>query len=185
LENGYLFSTNTILGNENNLSEEQFSIDDKKSYKLKIMENEIFLFENGSIVYHFNKTTGIFEKLIDSSESMQYTPFYDRILFCNGNELWIFLVKDVQSPFFKTAGSLIHITRFSQKVEDLKWLNADYFTYSLDGKIWISEIDNRDTLNAFAISGIGGSKVFFNGNTKKLFVLNGDSLIESKNKIIP
>lgn len=185
LENGDVYTTNTIISSSNKITQTPFSIDKSSNYQLTVMESEVFLIENGKTVYHLNKTNGAFEKMFESSGEIKYTPFYDRILFASNNELLVYLVKDVQSPFFKPAGSLIYITRFSQKIDDIKWLNGDYFIYTINNKLWISEIDNRDNINAFEVDGISPLNIFFNGNIKKIFVLNGNSFMDSTNKIIP
>lgn len=169
----------------NHIYETPLDLDSAGSYQIKTIEGDVFIFEKGVGVYHFNKSSNAFEKIISSSQEITFDSYYDRILFTDGNELWLYLVKNVDSPFYKTAGTVIHITRLSQKIENVEWLNSDYFTYSLDGKIWISEIDNRDHINAFSIAGILGSKILFDGNTKKMFVLNGNTLMSSDNKIIP
>ncbi len=183
LENRDVYRTNILLNSSDKLTQALFAIDPNKNYKLVIMEGEVFLMEDNKTIYRLNG--GSFEKLLESGEEIKYTPYYDRILFSTGNELWVFLVKDVESPFYKKAGSKIFISRFSGKIGDIKWLNSDYFVYTLDGKLWISEVDNRDNINSFEVKSISASDIFFSGNAKKLFLLNGNSLMASENKLIP
>jgi hypothetical protein len=184
-ENGDVYTSNTIINSSTKITQSALPFLKSNTYKLTVMEGEVFLIENGRTAYHLNRTSGSFEKMFESSGEIKYTPFYDRILFASNNELLVYLVKDVQSPFFKPAGSLIYITRFSQKIDDIKWLNADYFIYTINNKLWISEIDNRDNINAFEVDGISPSKIYFNGNVKKIFVLDGTNFTGSNNKIIP
>lgn len=183
LENGLLYRDNLLLNINETLSKEPLETKNK-AYELVSMENEIFLIENKKTVYLFNKDTEIFDKKIEAKTELKYTPFYERILFAADNELWLLLLKETETPFFVKAYSTIFISRFSQNIGDIKWLNGDYFVYTLDNKVNISEIDNRDHINSFDIPQSEVSKIFFNGNTKKLFLLNKEELLVSDNKLM-
>ena len=183
LENGILYRDNLLLNINETLSKEAFKTTNN-TYELVVMENEIFLIENKKTAYLFNKETKIFDKKIEAKNELKYTPFYDRVLFAADNEFWLLLLKDTETPFFVKAYSTIFISRFSQNIGDIKWLNGDYFVYSLDGKVNISEIDNRDHINSFELPQLETSKIFFNGTTKKLFLLNAEELLISENKIM-
>jgi hypothetical protein len=183
LEKGILYRDNTTLNINETLSKEPFKT--TNNIELVSIENEIFLIENKKTVYLFNKETKVFDKKIEAKTELKYTPFYERILFAADNELWLLLLKEAETPFFTKAYSTLFISRFSQNIGDIKWLNGDYFVYTLDNKVNISEIDNRDHINSFSLPQSETSKIFFNGNTKKLFLLNREELLTSENKIIP
>jgi hypothetical protein len=183
LEKGILYRDNTTLNINETFSKEPFKT--TSNIELLSMENEIFLIENKKTVYLFNKETKIFDKKIEAKSELKYTPFYERILFAADNELWLLLLKDAETPFFAKAYSTIFISRFSQNIGDIKWLNGDYFVYTLDNKVNIGEIDNRDHINSFDLPQSETTKVFFNGNTKKLFLLNKEELLTSENRILP
>jgi hypothetical protein len=184
LEKGLLYRDNVLLNTNETLSKEPLETKGK-TYELVAMENEIFLIENKTTVYLFNKETKVFDKKIEAKTELKYTPFYERILFAADNELWLLLLKETETPFFVKAYSTVFISRFSQNIRDIKWLNGDYFVYTLNNKVNISEIDNRDHINSFELPQSGISKIFFNGNTKKLFLLNEEELIVSENKLLP
>ena len=183
LEKGLLSRDNLIINTNEVLSSKAIETADN-NYELAIIENEIFLIENKKIVYLFNKETKIFNKKVEAKTEIKYTPFYERILFAADNELWLLLLKDAETPFFAKAYSTIFISRFSQNINDIKWLNGDYFVYTLGTKVNISEIDNRDHINSFELPQSETSKIFFNGNTKKLFLLNDEELLVSEDKIM-
>ena len=183
LEEGNLTRTNIILNTSEVLSMEPFQINAKNQYKLVSMENEVFLIENGKTVYLFNKDKK-FEKLLEAQTQIKYTPYYDRILFVKDNELYLLLLKDTETPFFKKAYSLIFISKFSDNLGDVKWLNGDYFVYTLNNKLNISEIDNRDEINSFSLNQ-DASKIYFNGNTRKLFALDQNQFLVTENKVMP
>jgi hypothetical protein len=184
LENGLLYRDNLTLNINETLSSTPFKTIDS-TYELVTMEGEIFLIENKKVVYLFNKETKIFDKKIEAKTELKYTPFYERILFAVDNELWLLLLKDTETPFFTKAYSTIFISRFSQNINNIKWLNGDYFIYTLNNKVNISEIDNRDHINSFELPQTETTKIFFNGNTKKLFLLNKEELLVSENKLLP
>ncbi|MFA5431872.1 MAG: PEGA domain-containing protein [Candidatus Paceibacterota bacterium] len=184
LENGILYRDNLTLNTNETLSREPIKTTNN-TYELVAMENEIFLIENKKIVYLLNKETKIFDKKIEAKTELKYTPFYERILFAIDNELWLLLLKDTETPFFAKAYSTIFISRFSQTINNIKWLNGDYFIYTLDNKVNISEIDNRDHINYFELPQTNTTKIFFNGSTKKLFLLNNEELLISENKLLP
>jgi len=183
LEKGILYKDNLLLSSNETLSKKAITTTNN-SYELISMEGEIFLIENKKIAYLLNKETGTFDKKIEAKTELKYTPFYERILFVADNELSLLLLKDIETPFFKKAYSTIFISRFSQNINDIKWLNGDYFVYTLDNKVNISEIDNRDHINSFALPQTETSKIFFNGNSKKLFLLNKEELLVSENKVM-
>jgi hypothetical protein len=184
LENGEVVRTNILLNTTEKITAEPFKINTGNQYKLVSMENELFLIENGKTIYLLNKETKNFDKIIEAQSEIKYTPFYDRILFATDNELYLLLLKDTETPFFKKAYSVIFISRFSEKIGDIKWLNGDYFVYTLNDRVNISEIDNRDKINSFNLNK-DSSRIFFNGNTKKLFILDQNEFMVSENKVMP
>lgn len=184
LEDGILYKDNLLLNTNETLSKEAVQTAGN-TYELVIMENEVFLIENKKTAYLFNKETKAFDKKIEAKTELKYTPFYDRILFAADNELSLLLLKDAETPFFKKAYSIIFISRLSQNIGDIKWLNGDYFVYTVNSKPNISEIDNRDHINSFELPQSETSKIFFNGSTKKFFLLNKEELLESEIKILP
>jgi hypothetical protein len=184
LENGNIIRTNILLNTTEKMTDQPFKVNAKNAYELTVMEGELFLIENGKTVYLLNKETKSFDKIIEAQTEIKYTPFYDRVGFASDSELYLLLLKDTETPFFQKAYSVISIAQFQGKIGDIKWLNGDYFVYTLDDKLYISEIDNRDKINSFELDK-NSSKIFFNGNTKKLFILNQNEFMVSENKVMP
>jgi hypothetical protein len=89
------------------------------------------------------------------------------------------LLKDYESPFFKKAESFILLSTFPQKITDLVWVADDYFAAVINGKIKINEIDNRDKINSFELTGENYSKIWFDSNNKSLIVVKDSDLYES------
>jgi len=183
-EKGEVIRTNILLNTTETMTAEPFKVNASNQYELALIENDLFLIENKKIVYLLNKETKTFDKIIEGQSEVKYTPFYDRVLFATDNDFYLLLLKDTETPFFEKAYSVISISKTSEKIGDIKWLNGDYFVYTLNGKVNISEIDNRDKINSFSLDK-DSSKIFFNGNTKKLFILDQNEFMVSENKVMP
>jgi hypothetical protein len=158
--------------------------DKNSNYQIVFIEKELFIIEDNKNLYFLNKENNSFENKINAQSGLRYTPFFNKILFYDDNNIWLMPLKRYESPFFKDAYSIINIASFDKKIDIIKWLNGDYFVFTLDKKIYISEIDNRDNLNMFDLDKNNVSNLFFNGNTKKLYILNDDELLEIE-KLIP
>ena len=158
--------------------------DKNSNYQIVFIEKELFIIEDNKNLYFLNKENNSFENKINAQSGLRYTPFFNKILFYDDNNIWLMPLKRYESPFFKDAYSIINIASFDKKIDIIKWLNGDYFVFTLDKKIYISEIDNRDNLNIFDLDKNNVSNLFFDGNTKKLYILNDDELLETE-KLIP
>lgn len=183
LEGGDLVRTSIMLNSTDKLTKEPLAINKASLYEIVQMEGQMFVFENKKIAYMLKD--GLFEKVIESNEEIKYSPFYDKILFTDNNEIWLLLLKDADSPFFKKAGSKVFISRLSNKITDIKWLNGEYFVFSSNNKAYISETDNRDKTNSFEIPNINTSQILFDGNTRKLVILDNNNLSISEQRIVP
>lgn len=157
---------------------------ENSEYQIISIEEELFIIEDDQTLYILNKENKIFEEKIVANSKLEYTSFFNKIIFYTKNDIWLMLLKRYESPFFRDAYSVIHISSFEEKIDNVKWLNGDYFIFTLDNNVHISEIDNRDKLNMFNLKEGETTNIFFNGNSKKLFILNNDNFIELE-KIIP
>jgi len=157
---------------------------DNHNYQIIFIEKELFIIEDNKILYFFNRENNDFEIKIEGVKELKYTSFFNKILFYNENNIWLMPLKRYESPFFKDAYSIIRIANFDKKIENIKWLNGDYFVFTLNNEVHISEIDNRDRLNFFSINKNKTSNTFFNGNSKKLYILDNNDFLEIE-KLIP
>ena len=154
------------------------------NYQLFLIGNQLFILEDEKNLYFLDKENRTFEEKIKATSDLKYTSFFNKIIFYDENNIWLMLLKRIESPFFKDAYSVIKIGDFNKKIENIKWLNGSYFVFTLDKEIFISEIDNRDKLNMFSLNEFDVSNIFFNGNRNELFILNDDQFLKAE-KIIP
>lgn len=185
LEDGILIRTNIYLKTFETMTKEPFLFKKNITYDLKILEGRIFLTENNKAFYYYNGQTKSFEKVIESTQGeIKYKIWSDKIIFNNDNELWLMLLKDYESPFFKKSDSFIFLSRFSEKISDVAWIDDDYFATIIGGKIRISEIDIRDKINFFELKDQGYSNIWFNKSKKALISIKENKIYES-DKVIP
>jgi hypothetical protein len=176
---------NLLTTFKENISIEPIETNSKYTYGLFAYGGNVFLLENKKNIYWLNDKTKILKKIITADSEIKYYPQFDKILFTDGSEVWMFFLNDYESPFFVKANTLIPITKFLN-VDNLNWIGGDYFSFiDSKGKIEISEIDNRGgSVNYFQASDIDASELWFDRNAKSLYVLSGNTLSASP-KIIP
>ncbi|BFT94923.1 MAG: hypothetical protein MNSN_07870 [Minisyncoccus archaeiphilus] len=184
LEAGLLIRMNVYIKTKEILTKAVFDFKKGSDYKLHIIEGRIFLIEDGRVFYYYNNEAKGFEKVIESTKEVRYRSWSDKVVFVTGNEIWLMLLKDFESPFFRKADSFIFLSRFSEKIDDIAWIDDDYFAVIIGGKIRISEIDIRDRINFFELGEENHLKVWFSKDEKALLVLIGGNLSKST-KILP
>ena len=175
--NDFYFIENNLLvkmsnNKENILSEKEITI---KNYNLYIISGKLFAYDNNSL-YIFNDYKKEFDLFLRTTE-LSYDVLPDKIIFSTGSELWLFLLRDFESPFFKKEGSLIFLSRFSSKIKNLTWFNSDYFFYIMNNNVFVSEIDNRSNINVFQVSQLPVEKLWF--NEKILYLLSENKIYTS------
>jgi hypothetical protein len=187
----YAFISGNIVKITNLSKEEEivfkdiFKTEEKSFYEILFIENNLFLIENNKNIYFLNEENKSFEIKIESDSEINYTSYFDKILFYNENKVWLMFLKKYETPFFKEAFSVINIHEFSEKIENIKWLNGDYFVFTIDKEAFVSEIDNRSNINMFSLDKKEISKIFFNGDNKKLLLLSKNNFLITEEKIMP
>lgn len=179
IEKGVLIRTNTISKNQEILSVELLPI---QNYKMMNVSGKILVHDN-FFLYVFNENNKKFEQFLKTTE-INYDVLSDKIIFNNNSELWLLLLRDFESPFFQKSGSFIFLSRFSSKIENVNWFNNDYFFYTTNNNLYVSEIDNRDNINVFQISQLPVKKLWFDNKEKILYFLS-DNKVYTSNKFNP
>ncbi|MBI2042081.1 MAG: hypothetical protein HYT20_03660 [Candidatus Nealsonbacteria bacterium] len=106
------------------------------------------------------------QKIIASATSTDK----EKIIGSNGYEIWITFLKD--NPPIGRQGEKIFLTRFSEKIGDIFWLNNYYLIFNVGNKIKITEIDNRGGLNIVDLAEFPKPQITWDKNAKKLYVLS-------------
>ena len=162
----------------NKLSQIPLKVDIKNSYKLTIINQNVFLIENNNLLL-FNQETKTFETFYGLVKDLKISPDGQKILYYNDNEI-------MYSYLNSKTPEKIFLNRFSEKIGDCFWLNDNYLIFDLAGKIVISEIDNRDSINTITLAqAISPSdKILFNQEDEKLYILTENNILVSE-KLLP
>ncbi|HRU20877.1 MAG TPA: hypothetical protein P5095_01675 [Candidatus Paceibacterota bacterium] len=183
LQNNSLFRKNLITNNSEELSKQSLPLKENSAYDIFIYWGKIFILENQSNLYVLDENKTI-NKLIDSKTPLHYVDFYEKLLFYNDSQVWLYFLKDYESPFFVKANTLILLVNY-EKINDLDWIGGDYFVrINENGQAIISEIDNRGKMNEFALEPTNITQVWFSQKDKKLYLLSNGNLLVSP-KLIP
>ncbi len=173
---GYIFEKNSLL----KVNENPFPIKKETKYELNVFEDYFFLKENKSL-YLFDKDTETFKKVFDNVNEMKVSPNLESLAIVDGSELWILALKENMGQPKKEAKEKIFLTRFSEKVDDLFWLNNNYLIFTFKEKIKIAEIDNRDKVNIVDLSESPSSRILWDQASKNLYILTENNLYCLKN----
>jgi hypothetical protein len=180
---GYVFKSDLTFSPKEKINKIPFSLKAGIKYALRIFSNNIFLQENQSL-YLFNSESGAFEKFFESIRDIKLSPDTKKLVFFSDSEIWVLFLQDISDQPQKKTGEKIFLTRFSEKIGDIFWLNSDYLIFSSGNKIKISEIDNRDKINIYDIGVFNNPQIYLNSKESKLYILSQGQLLFSQ-KLLP
>jgi hypothetical protein len=168
LENsGFFFKGDLNFANKEKLNEVPILIE--KECKLEIWNNFVFLIGNGNI-FLLNSESKSFEKILEGGKELKVSPDSKKFALFSKSEIWL----------FKENGEKIFLNRFSEKIEDLFWLNENYLIFKIQNKIKISETDTRDKINVIDFLENKVDKFFFDRFDKKIYILKDGILYQSE-----
>lgn len=98
-----------------------------------------------------------------------------KVVEFNNYEIWIYLLKDREEK------EEVFLTRFSEKIDKVFWLNDYYLIFNVSDKIKITEIDDRDKLNVIDLAKFGNPEIFWDKINKNLYILSEEKLYLLKN----
>ncbi|HUV81085.1 MAG TPA: hypothetical protein VMW21_00985 [Patescibacteria group bacterium] len=157
-------------------------------YNLEIFRNFIFLRDKEkNNLYKFNDDLAVFEIFFENAKTLEVSPDNEKLAYFSNYEIWLFLPKNGN----KGITEKIFLTRLSEKINNVSWINSDYLMLTTEDKIKICETDNRDRLNIIDVFEIkklpsNGSpaKIIWDQSDKKIYVLSGNGLYDS-NILLP
>jgi hypothetical protein len=148
-------------------------------YELKKFKDLIFLRENRNL-YLFNKDSNSWEKFFEPIVDLKLSPDSKKLVYFSDYEIWIMFLENISEQPSKQIGDKILIMRLSEKIKSVNWLNSFYLVIATENKVKVSEIDERDKINAVDLIQLLNSKISFNEANKKLYILGNDTLYQSK-----
>jgi len=176
--NYHLDSFGHLFKNGEKLTKNPFSIKAETEYQLNIFSDYIFLRE-GENLYLFNVDSCLFEKFFEKISDSKISPDNKKLVFFSDSEIWVLFLKEKWGQPTKKAGEKLLITRLSEKIGDVFWLDSNYLIFNNGDKIRIAEVDDRDRINIINIAEFNNPKLFFNRNDKKLYIFSDENLYTS------
>jgi len=180
---GHLFKTNLSFESQTKISEKPFALLPETEYQLKVCGDFIFLKE-GENLYIFNSESKTFEKFFSPFRGLRVSPNSEKLMYWSDSEIWILFLKKGVIPSPEYTEEKLFLVRLSEKINDVIWLNSDYFAFILGNMIKITETDTRDRLNIIDFATLEKPQMFFNTNNQKLYILSGGNL-QSSPKLLP
>ncbi len=184
LQNGNIIRQNLITNNSEYFAKYSDPFDEKSNFQIFVYWNKIFIIENKINLSLIESETKNLKPLVISKTEIKHVEFFDKIIFYDSDNAWLFFLKEYQSPFFVKPESLIILFE-NKKINSLSFVGGDHFAI-LDekDKPIISELDNRDKINSFIASSDSCSQLWFNQQEKKLYLVLNNNLLVSP-KLIP
>jgi dipeptidyl aminopeptidase/acylaminoacyl peptidase len=179
-DSGYVFRADSAFKPIEKINSVPFPIRQETEYELNAAADHVFLREDKTL-YLFGKEAGSFEIFFEPVKNFRLSPDSRKIAYFSDNEIWIvFLQSSLEQPQ-REKDEKLFLTRFSEKIGDIFWINSDYLIFNAGEKIKISEIDNRDGINIYDLAEFKSPKIFFNQMDKKLYILSEENLSFSEN----
>jgi len=173
---GFIYKSDSDFKFRIQINRNPFPIERDEEYKLEIFGDWLFLKE-GEKFFYFNQEEDNFEKIQEEVLNYKISPDNEKLAIFSNNEILVFFLKDKITQPTKQKGEKVFITRFSEKIGDLFWLNSDYLIFSVGNKIKVCEIDDRDRMNIYDLGEFEEPKIFFNEVEKNLYILSKGNLI--------
>jgi len=181
--NYYLDNLGFVLRNgtssEAKINKTPFPVRAETEYRLRTFDNFVFLQESGSL-YLFNKENDSWEKFLEKTNDVKLSPDKKKLAIFSDSEIWIFFLKNTDEQPLKKSGEKTFLTRLSEKIGDVFWLNPDYLVFNSGDKIKIAEIDDRDKINVVDLVEYKNSLIFWRENANALAVLSEGNLYQSE-----
>jgi len=181
---GHLYQTDNSFKPKLKLTKIPFPVKQETSYKIKSFLNYFFLQEEKNL-YILNNESKSFEKIFSNLSGLRISPNEDKIALFSNSEIKVFFLREINERPKRKFGDEILITRLSENIENVSWINPNYLIFTTGENIKVSEIDDRDTINTYTLGTFKNPKMVWNERDKKIYVLSENNLYSSDKLISP
>jgi len=178
---GYVFKADQSFLPLAKINDAPFKAKQETEYKINVLPDNLLLLQETKTPYLFNPAAKSFEKFSDSIKGLKVSPDNKKFAYFSDSEIWVYFLKDQTGQPLKKAGEKIFLSRFSEKINELFWLNDNYLVFNTGDKIKIAETDDRDKINTVDLTDFPGPKIYWSNISKKLFILSDNSFYSSSN----
>lgn len=179
---GDIYKADSSLSLKEKISEKPFKINPSAQYDFWLFGSRLFISEN-RMLYRYEEKEKSFIKIADAATDLKISPDGEKIAFFNDNEVWVLFLENIEDQPTKKAGDKILLARFSDKIENVLWINAHYLLFNAGSQIKISEIDDRDKINSIDLVLKQNPKLFWDHNNKRLYILS-EGILHQSEKLI-
>lgn len=180
---GFVFRINLMFETKDKISKDPFPVKEETGYAINGVNSFAALLE-GKDLYAFD-SDGSFKKISSSADGFSFSSDGKKMAFWGNNELWVLYLDKKNDQPIQKKGDLVFLTRFSEGISDVFWLNNSYLVFNENSKIKVAETDDRDKVNIAEFGSLSQiSKLFWNNSDKKIYLLDKNTLYNS-NRLIP
>lgn len=131
-------------------------------------------------LYHGEEKEQVKKTLVDEDiKEFSVAPDGKKLVYFNNYEIWIFYLEDYYGDFSKSKWEKVFLTRFSEEIGTILWINPHYLMFSVGNTIKISEVDERDRINIYDLARFKNPQVFWDEEEKKIYILTQGTLLSS------
>ena len=135
-------------------------IQKEKKYTLKIIANNLFLFEGEKLLW-LHPSFHLFIPILEIVKDLSLSPDNKKIALSTGNQVWLFYLRDdYQQPKRRVLDKFL-LTTTEDPINKIVWLNPYYLFVAFEKGIKIVEIDNRFNINEVLISEFKNPEIFW------------------------
>lgn len=181
---GHIYQTDETFDPKMKITEQPFPVSQEKPYLIEFFSNQFFLWE-GNDLYILNNESESFNKIFTNISGIKPSPNEDKLVVFSDKEIKVFFLREINEQPTRKAGEEILITRLSEEIKNVFWINPDYLIFTSGNTLKVSEIDIRDNINSYNLEDFENPKLIWNNKDKRIYILSENNLYASKNPLIP
>lgn len=181
---GHIYQTDETFGPKMKITEQPFPVIQERPYLIEFFSNQFFLWEESDL-YILDNESKSFNKIFTNISGIKPSSNEDKLVVFSDKEIKIFFLRDINEQPIRKAGEEILITRLSEEIKNVSWINPDYLIFTSGNTLKISEIDSRNNINSYNLENFEDPKVVWNNKDKKIYILSKGNLYSSNNSLIP
>ncbi|MEK7510171.1 MAG: hypothetical protein AAB567_01255 [Patescibacteria group bacterium] len=153
------------------LNTQPFPVHSETKYEILLLNKRVFLKENEK-VFQLNDGTKNFQETSSSALYVSLSPDEKKIAFSDGSEIWISYLENQNEQPQRKKGEKVFLTRVSQPIENVSWLDSHHLLFSVGDTIKVAEIDDRDTINIVDVLQMPKPQFFWQPENKIFYILS-------------
>jgi len=153
-------------------------------YEFKIFNQNIFLKQENKL-FLFNEKIKEFTEIAKNVNNFIVSQDNNKLAYLNDTEISVYFFKEKLEQIEQSQSNQnILLVRFSEKINQIFWLNNDYLVFTINNKLKAIEIDNRDQPNIADLAEFNNPQIYFNKENKNALILTEGNLLIS-DQILP